>query len=1154
SRGRIYPLREHGFVDAAVMARLITEKACEETRPVRAPLDVLAQVIVAMCVVEDWEIDALFAFVCSCWSYQTLARRDFDLVLEMLAGRYADSQIRELVPRLRIDRVTNKVTAKDGARLLLYRAGGVIPDRGYFNIRLQESGALIGQLDEEFVWERRIGDEFTIGTQPWKIARITHQDVLVIGAAKLGMAPFWRGESIDRDWALCEQIGLFLEEATARFQDPAWPAEVARRRHLDESALDELMLHLGKQFDATGPILPHRHHVLVEHYDDPSNSLDSKRVILHAQWGGRILRPLAICISAAWEERHGTRLEVMADDECLGLTLPVSFSVDDLLNLIPVEKIEPLLRSKLEATGFFGARFRENAARALLLPRKSLKRRMPLWLNRLRSKKLIEAVSRYEDFPILVETWRSCLHDHFDLDGLRDRLTELREGVIQVSEAVTKMPSPFADNVVWRSTDSTMYLDDTPQGTAGSKLSGTLIRELMNSSALRPRIPRALSEALQQKLHRTHVDYAPSDAAELVDLVEERLLIPWDEWLTLLAAIQRDHDVDLDGLLEAASERLVRVELPGARTDAVVLFDRLPRLLRGLGLELESVALLGLVRPGIPDAIAANLARLSLDVGALSLDVGALSLDVGALSLDVGALSLDVGALSLDVGALSLDEQGEDSLLERLAELLSELLRHYAVVERTRLAELVGLAEDALDAALELLLEQCEIVVDTLLEGSSELEVCDAENLERLLRLHRTAQRPQLEPLPLDALPLFLAALHNLTARGESLEDLQVGLERLFGYGAPAAAWEREFLPARMDPYHLAWLDSSLQNSDLIWFGCGHEQVAFCFSDWLDLYHSAAKALEEAADEADSNTSPFPTSGRFEFEALRQQAGLDSDALHEALWSQVWAGELSSESLASLRSGLLNKFKPEPMSAAPQRRRTGGWRSLKASTGAWFALHDLEDSGNARTWDELDEEEARRDRVRQLFSRYGVLFKERLSAEQPALQWRSVQRTLRLMEFSGEAISGHFFKGVFGLQFTDHAGLRALRHELPEEAIYWLNALDPISPCGLGLSAWKGRFPPRVGSTHLVFRGRELVMVSKRLGRAVELFVAADDPRLPEVLQVFKDLLSRQFDPLKSVLVETINDEPAHTSPFAPALRAFGFVKDFRQLALYRRF
>jgi len=501
SRGALYPVHGMDFLTAAVMARSIEEAGIEPLHPVECPLDVLAQVIVSMTCAEEWDIGELYNFLRTCYPYRNLTSRQYHLVLEMLAGRYADSRLKELSPRVSIDKIDNTVSAKPGMPYLLYTSGGTIPDRGYFDMRVQDSRAKVGELDEEFVWERRVGDTFTFGPQIWRIQNITHNDVEVVPLQqRTGMVPFWKAEPFDRDFHYSSRILSFLKKAEEGLSNPdGFTAMLREKYSMSGGAADALVDFLTRQKQATAGKLPHRGRIIIEHYHGGSGRTDSRETVIHTFWGGRLNRPLAMALSAAWEERYGTPLEIFINDANLLLILPEHADALDAVRMVTPENLDGLLRKRLESSGYFGARFRENAARALLLPRANIRRRYPLWLNRLRSKKLLETVSRYPDFPILLETWRECFQDGFDLDNLKTMLGELAAGLIETVEVESEAPSPFCEGLIWRQTNQYMYEDDTPARRGDTGLGRDILDEVLRSSSLRPRIPARLARELEAR-------------------------------------------------------------------------------------------------------------------------------------------------------------------------------------------------------------------------------------------------------------------------------------------------------------------------------------------------------------------------------------------------------------------------------------------------------------------------------------------------------------------------------------------------------------------------------------------------------------------------------------------------------------------------------
>jgi len=1062
SRARIFPLHGRDLIDCAVMAKAVMEGDIEAVRIPECPLDVLAQVIVSMAGTEPWDRDALFHRLCAGYPFHHLTRLQYDLVLEMLSGRYADSRIRELRPRISIDAIDNTIQGKEGALQLLFVAGGTIPDRGYYTLRLSANKARIGELDEEFVWERRTGDTFTLGAQTWRIEAIDHQHVDVAPLKKTGgMAPFWRGESLMRGFHLSERIAVFLEEWNRRVEEADAHERLRMEYHMDDEAASKLIDFLKGQKRAAGPDLPHRHLLLVEHCTDPVNRDDIGQVILHTLWGSRLNLPFFIALTQAWEEEYRNPLHGFQGNDCILLNLPHRFSSREIFDLVTPENIHALLRKGLEKTGFFGARFRENAGRALLLPKQGFHTRMPLWLTRLRSKKILHAVSPYEDFPILAETWRECMQDAFDLENLVRMLDEIREGGGEVREVRTKAPSPFAADVIWQQTNTLVYEDDTPAEAKVSRLKGDIIEDIILTPALRPQVSPVIIDEFIAKIQRTYPGYAPATPSELLDLLKERVLIPEPEWNRLIEPILSH--------AESVKDKICVRMLAGAVIPVVIAMERLPRLEKALLKE-------------------------------------------------------------------------EESLLS----LFAEWMQFYGPITQGFIRMVWGFHEEVLENLAEGLVSQQTIISGHISESAQEPELCDARNMEMLLRMTRKKGRPAFEPLDISCLPLFVAHVQGLTSPGASMETLQNCLEMLWGYPAMANLWETEIFPARMEHYQPSWIDTLFLENEMAWFGCGRERVGFCFEEDRVLFSQPGPRHEE-------RLHLFPEqSGRYSFWDLSREGGIPSDVLAGLLWEMAWDGLVSNDRIQVLRAGIENGFKASGLPSLSGGKVRGirshfsRWKSSRPDAGNWYILktYDLSE-------DPLEREEIVRDRIRILLQRYGILFREILSHELKEFRWPSIFRSLRLMELSGEILAGHFFTGIPGMQFISHNAFREIRKGLTEDAVYWMNAADPASLCGVPVEGLKTRLPARIPSTHLVFHGRRIVLISRQRGRMLEFRVPPDDPRLPQYLKVFQVRLTRRFSPLKRIRVDMINETPAAESAYRDTLTAFGFRRDFKSLVLW---
>ncbi len=1115
SRAELFPTHGRDVVDAAVVARAIGEQDIEAVRPLSGPLDVLAQTIVSMAACREWGIDDLHAFLRTCWPWRDLARRELDLVLDMLAGRYAEARIRELRPRVAIDRDDNTVRARPGARQALYCCGGVIPDRGLYHLRRDDSAATIGELDEEFVWEASVGQSFTLGTQSWQIRRITHNDVFVVPGRGASQAPpFWIGEEVGRDHHFALRVGEFLEEAEQRLDEPDLADRLSRDYGLDDEAVEAMLGFLGRQRAATGA-LPHRRRVLVEHVAAAPGGMVGSQIVLHTMWGGQVNRPLGLAMAAAWEARHGHALEVFPADDSITLLVAEDIAGEELLSLVTPENVEAMLRRRMEGSGFFGARFRECAGRAMLITRGGPRKRLPLWVNRLKSQKLLAAVMGFEDFPILLEAWRTCLRDEFDMPALRDRLGELARGAIGWSEAHTDTPSPLADAVSWRQINRYMYMTDELRDAGRSRLRDDLLGDVVFTPDLRPTVPLEVVERFERKRQRLWPGYAPTSAGELVEWAKERLAVPEGEWARLLAVAEADTGATADELFAGADAKLLRVTPHDADGALIVARESYPRLAAGLWPDVQA--------PPEP--------------------------------LDDAAPPPPAPARPDDADALA-------------AELLGEWLAFYGPRAPAWVRTSLGLDADRLRAALADLIDDRKVIEGELTAGADGPEICDSETFETLLRLARAAAGPDLPPRPAEHLPAFLARWQGLVHRGEDVESLRRRIEQLACLPLPASAWEADVLPARVADYRPAMLDEAFAEGDLLWIGSGKQRVAFCFDGDMELL--ARDAAGEAPDAGEppgadaENAAGRPPAAdllpdldaRYDFSALLRATGLDAKELNDRLWAGVWRGEITNDSFLAVRRGLANRFAVEKAPTLhlrgrrrPGRRALKRWKGSHPAAGNWLAVPAADGPAGL-----LEREERAKDRARVLLDRYGVVFRELLAREAEGFRFGDVFRALRLMELAGEVVAGCFFEGVPGVQFATPAAVRALADDPPAEATWWVSAADPASLCGTGLEIDRRTLPSRLAGTHVVYRGMEVAMVSRRRGKELTLADPPDDPRLPEVLAVLAHLAHRDVQPVRRIAVETINDARAAESPYAaPLAELFEVHRDVHKLMLFRK-
>ncbi len=485
AKGRIFPKFRADLLEAAVVAERMRRGAIEETAIPKNALDVLAQQIVAICVDEEIPVDELHELVRGAWSYRDLSRAALENVLDMLAGRYPSEELAELRPRIVWDRVGGVVRGRQGARRLAVTNAGTIPDRGLFGVFLADGGSRVGELDEEMVYEAREGQTFMLGASTWRIEEITRDRVLVSPAPGVpGAVPFWKGEGTGRPYELGEAIGRAARELVALPDESA--LERLRATYvLDERAARNLLTYLREQEQATGA-LPSDRTVVVERFRD---EIGDWRLCVLTPFGGRVHAPWSLALAARLRESLGLEVNAIWSDDGIALHLPDAEApppTDEVL--VDPGEVEELVVSELASSALFGARFRESAGRALLIPRRRPGQRTPLWQQRLKAQGLLQVARRYPDFPIVLETYRECLSDVFDVPALRRLLADLRARRVDLVDVETQSASPYASSLLFDYVATYMYEDDTPLAERRAQalaLDRDLLRELLGAEELR---------------------------------------------------------------------------------------------------------------------------------------------------------------------------------------------------------------------------------------------------------------------------------------------------------------------------------------------------------------------------------------------------------------------------------------------------------------------------------------------------------------------------------------------------------------------------------------------------------------------------------------------------------------------------------------------
>jgi ATP-dependent helicase Lhr and Lhr-like helicase len=514
SKGRIFPKFRADLLESAVVARAMRAGEIEETRIPRNPLDVLAQQIVAICADEEVSVDELHDLARRAYPFAELSRAQLENVLDMLAGRYPSDEFAELRPRIVWDRTGGTVRGRTGARRLAVTNAGTIPDRGLFGVFLVDGGGRVGELDEEMVYEAREGQTFVLGASTWRIEDITRDQVLVSPAPGVpGIAPFWKGEGVGRPAELGEKIGQTSRELAALADDAAI-ARVEGAYGLDPLAARNLVTFLREQESSTG-VVPSDRTIVVERFRD---EIGDWRVCILSPFGGRVHAPWSMALRARMRDALGLDVQSLWSDDGIALHFPDADTPPPVADLLlEPDELEELLLGELAQSALYGSRFRENAARALLIPRRRPGQRTPLWQQRLKAQSLLQVARRYPQFPIVLETFRECLQDVFDLPALRRILRGIQTRELAVAEVETASASPFASSLLFDYVATYMYEDDTPpeeRRAQALSLDRDLLRELMGIEELRELIDLGAIEQVDASLRPL-----PRNVDELHDLL-----------------------------------------------------------------------------------------------------------------------------------------------------------------------------------------------------------------------------------------------------------------------------------------------------------------------------------------------------------------------------------------------------------------------------------------------------------------------------------------------------------------------------------------------------------------------------------------------------------------------------------------------------------
>ena len=886
SRGVLFPKHRGDLAQTAVAVRRMREGAIESLRVPTNPLDVLAQQVVAACALDAWDVDELFALVRRSAAFTSLPRSAYDATLDLLAGRYPSDEFAELRPRLVWDRVTGVLTGRPGAQRLAVTSGGTIPDRGLFGVFLMGEGVgrRVGELDEEMVYESRVGDVFALGATSWRIQDITHDRVLVTPAPGIpGRLPFWKGDALGRPAELGEAIGAFTRELAAMPQAKA--IAEARSHGLDAYAATNLVGYVTEQVEATRT-LPSDVSVLVERFRD---ELGDWRLVVHSPYGTPVHAPWALAINARLRERFGIDGQAVASDDGIVVRIPDTEAEPPTGEVIAFEpeEIEQIVTAEVGGSALFASRFRECAARALLLPRRDPGRRSPLWQQRQRSAQLLEVASRYPSFPIVLEAVRECLQDVYDLPGLLSLMTRIDRREVSIVDVATTQPSPYARSLLFGYVAQFVYEGDSPlaeRRAAALSLDQGLLAELLGRAELRELLdPEVLAE-LEAELQRLAPDRRVRDAEGVADAV--RLLGPLSTDEVRARAVD-DSPVEEWLASLAATRRVVEVRVAGEERWAVV--EDVGRLRDGLGVP---------VPPGTPDVFTDDVEDPLGDL------VARHARTHGPFTAAEVAQRLGLGEAVVRHTLQRLGSQGRVLDGEFRPAGAGTEWCDSEVLRRLRRRSLARLRE--------------------------EIEPVEPPAMARFLTAWQHVSTP------------------GRGGRLRGVDGVLTVVSQLAGCPVPASALESLVLSARVSDYEPALLDELTSAGEVLWAGHGalpgsDGWVSLHLADQAPLTLPEPTAFEHSELHQAVLDALAPGGAWFFRQLQRAVDGTvdrmpTDDALTGVLWDLVWSGRLGNDTLAPLRSLIGGRGTHRSRRPGPRVVRSGP----PDAAGRWALLPDLD--------------------------------------------------------------------------------------------------------------------------------------------------------------------------------------------------------------------
>ena len=1113
SKGIIIPKFRGDLLACAALTERMQHGAVEHMRYIRNPLDILAQQIVAMVSMDDWRVDDLESLIRSCASFAELPRSLFLQVLDMLSGRYPSDDYAELRPRLTWDRINNTLFGREGAKRIAISNGGTIPDRGLYGVFLlgaEKGRGRVGELDEEMVFETRVGEVFLLGASSWRVEEITHDRVIVTPAPGVpGKMPFWHGESVGRPVEFGKAIGALTRKLRELPHDNG--VRVLMQEHaLSKGAALNLLQYLQDQSAVTG-VLPDDRTVVVESYRD---EMGDWRVCILSAFGARVHAPWAMAIGALLRESSEAEVDILWTDDGIVIRLPDSDEPPPVDLFLPdPDEIEDLVIKQLGAGGgarqsgqgspavaMFASRFREAAARALLLPRRHPGKRAPLWQQRKRAAELLQATAQFGSFPIILETYRECLRDVFDMQALITLLRDLKSRQIRVETVTTQIPSPFAASLMFNYVANFIYEGDAPLAERRAQVLSVdpaQLRDLLGEVSLRELLDADTLDGIERNLQFLTPERAVKHADGLHDMLLRIGDLSTDEIRARCIGTENaDHWIQ-----QLSDERRI-VRLTVASEHRWIAGEDTGRFRDALGIPPPS---------GLPDAFL-------------------------------------------------------EYMRDPMGDLIARFTRTHGPFQTTDIAQRFGLGTAAIGPTLTRLFSSGRLLQGEFRPGATGQEWCDSNVMRAVRQRSLALLRQEVEPVEPGALGRLSLEWQHIISPWRGRSAVLNAIEQLQAASIPASVLEERVLGSRVANFDSRELDLLMASGQIMWVGCEslgqHDgRVSLFLTEHAPYLIKETPVEQQPHDPAHVAIRTFLSERGASFypQILAKVGGFPPDVLN-ALWDLVWSGEVTNDTMQPLRAYCRSQSTSKridirsrgrstmvPVRSRPGQRpgMVGAARATEpTASGRWYLVSDFL-AGDVSLTERMSAYTSL------LLDRYGVLTREAVQSEGIEGGFSAIYGILKAMEESGVVRRGYFVAGLGATQFALSSAvdrLRDLRDPQEELRTVILAATDPANPYGTVLPIREpsgGRKPMRqAGSVVILVEGVLAAWMPKSERQLILYPDCLPEISAERIMDTVAESLSGELlsGRRSAMTIDEVNGVPTHESPMAASLIDTGFV------------